>query len=148
MKSPTSAGIGTSRSIFRGAVELYLSVFVLFYRVAIGWTGRIKTDAAALGLAVVELMFIMTVWTWIQLITHTYIHVETWVLVIAFLAINTPTNYLVVNRGYGLKFEEKFRRFGIMKQIALYLAAIGMVAAVGLAFFHTVESYHSMFGLG
>ena len=148
MTNPTPAEIDANRSIFRGAVELYLSVFVLFYRIAIGWTGRAKTSAAAIGLSVVELLFLMTVWTWIQTVTHTYMHIESWVLVVALLAITAPTDYLVVNRGHGLKFEKEFRRFGIVKQITLYLAAIGIVAAVGLAFFHTVESYHATFGIG
>jgi len=148
MTNPTPPGIDANRPIFRGVVELYLSVFVLFYRIAIGWTGSAKTHAASIGLSIVEALFVLTVWTWIQLVTRTYVHIESWVLVVAVFAITTPTDYLVVIRGHGLKFEKEFRGFGITKQFVLYLAAIGVVAAVGLAFFHTVESYHTIFGIG
>jgi hypothetical protein len=135
---------GPGGTITRLGKELYLSVFVLLFRIS-RWKGEFRAYSAALGVAVVEGILVLTFWAWIQTATKHYIEVNKWALIIAIFVIVSPTNYFLVLRGHGLAFERRFDDFSERKQAALYIAAVCIVVGVGIAFYLSVDSYHRAF---
>lgn len=126
--------------------EIYLSLFLLFYRLSL-WKGRMKARVASICVGILEFMLVFTIWLWIQIATHEYIQLDRWIVVASIFLIAGPGEYLLVVRGHGIAFEKQFHSFSKSKRIALYLAAIGVVLATGIAFYLTVIGYHQTFNL-
>lgn len=127
--------------------EVYLSIFVLFYRIS-RWKGRMKASSASFSVSVVEIFLALTMWLWIQLVADRYIELNRWVAAIAVsILIVGSSDYFLYKRGHGIAFERQFLHFSRSKQIALYAAAISIVVVTGVAFFLTVSAYHQAFNL-
>ncbi len=132
--------------IMRSLKELYLSIFVLFYRLS-GWDGRMKASTASICVSVVEGVLALTIWSWMQIAIHQYIELNHWLVMIFFFLIAGPGDYFLVVRGHGIAFEKQFYSFSKRKRIALYVSAIGIVVMTGIAFYLSVADYHLTFNL-
>jgi len=138
---------GERDSYMRPVKELYLSIFVLFYGMS-GWEGRLKADTASIGVSVVVGLLAVAFWALIQTATHQYVAFNSrWIFGGAGVAIFVLNNYFLVVRGRGVAFEKQFRSFSKSKRIILYLAAIGFVVAIGIAFYLSVAHYRQTFNI-
>jgi hypothetical protein len=126
----------------RPLTEIYLSIFVLFFRIT-RWEGRLKAAAASLFVSLVAFLAILTLWTFLQLVNHQYVVASRWVFGGCGVAV------VIVNACFleirGVTFERQFRHFSRKKQLALYLVAIALVAGTFAAFFFAVSFYHEAF---
>jgi hypothetical protein len=127
--------------------ELYLSVFLLFFRITL-WKGRMKASMAAICVSVVEGLLALTLWTWVQTITHLDFEPSRWIILFFFLLIAGPGDYFLVVRGHGEAFDKQFQHFGKSKRIALYVAATCVVALTGIAFYLSATAFHRAFNIG
>ena len=127
--------------------ELYLSIFLLFFRIS-RWEGRMKASSASLGVSVVLIVLALTLWALIQMVIEQNIELNRWMVVpFLILLIAVPSDYYLVIRSHGIAFEKQFRNFSRSKQIGLYLAAITAIVVTGIAFYFTIANYHQTFGL-
>lgn len=131
-------------SLIRPLKELYLSIFVLFYGIS-GWKGRMKAGAASLFVSGVVFFVVLALWAILQTIANQYVAPSRWIVGGAGAAIAMTNDYFLVIRGYGIAFDKRFHNFSKNRRIALYLVAIGMVAATGIAFYLAMSSYHENF---
>lgn len=138
--------VHANRSIMRPLKALYLSLFVLFFRIS-RWKGRIKSSTASMCVATVDGIVAVTLWAWIQTATHQYVELNRWIFGGAFAALFVVNHFFLVVRGYGVEFEKEFRSFSKGKRIALYLAAVSVVMVAGITFFIIIEDYHQAFHL-
>ena len=106
-----------------------------------------RASVAAICVSVVEGVLALTLWTWAQTITHQYVELNRWIIVICFFLIAGPGDFFLVTRVHGAAFDKQFRHFDRSKRIALYLAAICVVAATGIAFYLSVAAYHRAFNI-
>jgi hypothetical protein len=142
--APSKTSVG--RSVMRPLKEIYLSVFVLFFRIS-RWRGSMKARTAALGLTVVEGFLAMSFGTWIASAVHQNIEVNRWIIGIAFVVLYSLNDYFLVDQGRGVAFEKQFRNFPSAKRTVLYLAAISIVLATGIVLYLSVVDYHQTFNL-
>jgi hypothetical protein len=124
--------------VMRGVRELYLSLFVLFFRIGAGqWPAFMNADAfnGVTGLTVIESFFALSVSGWIESVAGRHLDLNRWEIVIAVLAIFCANYYFLIFKGVGVAFEKEFNHFPKSKRVALRLAAIGIVLAIGVFFF-------------
>jgi uncharacterized membrane protein YbjE (DUF340 family) len=138
-RAPTQ--IGAKRSIMRTLSEMYLSIFVLFFRITL-WEGRMKSYTASILASMVPLFIAFTFWMSIELATGHELDLNRWVLVpiAAIFAIYGPSW-----ERRGIEFEKHFCGFSRNKRIALQLAAAGIVVVTLISFFMVGTEYRSMF---
>lgn len=132
--------------VMRLLKELYLSTFVLFFRIS-RWRGNMKARSAALGLTLVDGILVMSFGASIAVVTHQVIEVNRWIVGIAVIVLYSLNDYFLVDQGRGIAFEERFRGFRAGKRTLLYLAASGIVLATGIALYFSAAAYHQTFNL-
>jgi hypothetical protein len=133
-------------SIMRSLKELYLSIFVLFFRIS-RWRGSMKARTAAAGLTIVEGLLAVSLSTWVAAATHQLVEVNRWIIGGAFVVLYLLNDQFLVDQGRGVAFEKQFSSFPAAKRTVLYLAAIGIVLATGIALYLSVVDYHQTFTL-
>lgn len=143
-REPSQADVG--HSLMRPLKEIYLSLFVLFFRIS-RWKGRMKVSTASIGVSAVAAFLAFSVYMWISVMSQHQIVTNRWIVGGVGAAIFVVNDYFLSIRGHGIAFEKQFRHFGKSKRIVLYLAAIGIVAATGIAFYLSVADYHQAFNL-
>lgn len=126
--------------------EIYLSIFVLFYRIS-RWDGRMKAGAASLFVSGVTLLLVLALWAGLQIASHQHISLNRWVVGGGSAAIAMLNDYFLVVQGCGATFDKQFRHFGKRKQVTLSVIAIGSVVMTVIAFFLLVANYHQAFNL-
>jgi len=138
--------VAAKHLIVRAFIDVYLSLFVLFYRIS-RWKGRLKASSASLGMMIVEILLAGAIWMWIQMATGRYIELNPWAVIACAVLILAPSDYFLVVRGHGPAFERQFRQLARSKQIALYVVAMSVAVATLVAFFLTIPAYHQVFNL-
>jgi hypothetical protein len=134
--------VDANRSIMRMLSEVYLSIFVLFFRIS-RWGGRMKSYTASILASMVPLFIAFTFWMSIELAAGHELDLNGWVLVIPVAAIFAIYGPSWERRG--IEFEKQFRGFSRNKQITLYLAAAGIVVVTLITFFMVGTEYRATF---
>jgi hypothetical protein len=127
--------------------EIYLSVYVLFFRIGAGqWPSHVNADAhkGVAGVAVVEIILLITLLDWIQSLSG-HFGINRWVPGIAAVVIYAINYYFLVIRGNGVAFEKQFGSFRKSKRLTLRLAAIGISVVTLALYFAAHESLKSGF---
>lgn len=138
--------IGADSSSLRLAKEVYLSIFVLFYRLS-RWTADMKAYSAVACLSIVELLLAASFGMLVQIISGYRHGWNRWVVGAFCLGLFLVNSHFLVNRGNGIAFEREFSRYPRGKRMALLLAAGGIAVASGVALFLSGERYHKMLGM-
>jgi hypothetical protein len=141
-RAPTQ--VDASHPIMRTLSELYLSIFVLFYRITL-WRDRMKYIAASIGTSIFTIFPAVAFLISIQLATGYYMDekVAYWTLAgVGFAAIMASNSYL---DRHALEFEKQFRGFSKRKRIGLYLGAVGIMVVTGIVFAIVGTEYREMF---
>lgn len=130
-------------SVMRRLREVYLSVFVLFYRYFAGqWSATMNAHKGVAGVSIVQGVIVITLENWIGAFTGRRLELDRWVLWIVIVLIYAANYYFLVIGGTGVAFEKQFGTFPKSKQITLRLAAIGIFLATGIIFFFSAAAYH------
>src|ERR1041385_3294162 len=103
--------------------ELYLSIFVLFFRIS-RWRGDMKARAAAGLLSIIEGSLVASLVMWSEVGMGQHVPMKRWVGGIGFVILYLLNDHFLVDRGRGTAFEQQFRSFRATKQTILYVAAI------------------------
>jgi hypothetical protein len=133
-------------SFFYRLEELYLTFFVLFFRIS-RWKGRVKAGTAASGVAIVMWVIVLSVWACVQTVTHNDNIPSRWIVGGAAFLSAIANDYYLVTLGRGVAFEKHFRDFHALKRTVLYLAAISIVVVAGTAFYLSTAAYHRLLGI-
>jgi len=137
---------GGGHSIMRSLKEMYLSIFVLFFRIS-RWRGSMKARTAAGGLTIVEGLLAISLSAWVAAATHQLVEVNRWIIGAAFVVLYLLNDHFLVDQGRGIAFVEQFRSFPAGKRTVLYLAAAGVVLMTGIALYLSVTGYHGVLHL-
>jgi hypothetical protein len=132
------------------AKDLYLSTFVLFYRLNAGqWPARMNADThkAVVTLSFIDFLLVFSAVTLFRLFTGHETRLNPWVGTVSLIPILMVNYYYLVIRGHGLAFERKFDKFHKQKRTILRAGAICVVVAVFTGFFLSVEAYHRALGI-
>jgi hypothetical protein len=124
--------------------ELYLSVFVLFFRIGAGqWPSYMNADAhkGVAGVTIIEVLLVASLINWIQIIGGHRLELNRWMPGIAAVVLYCANYYFFVVRGSGIAYEREFSGFRKGKRIALRLAVI-VILLVTLAVFFSSAAYH------
>jgi len=134
--------------VSRLAKEIYLSVFVVFFRaVALFNTpyGCAQTGVAAIAYA--QWILGLCLFDWMQIMTSRLFDLPTWAAVVILLALYVVNHFFLINRRNGVDFEQQFNSFSMHKRITLRLAALGLFSVIQLFFVVSVSAYHQSFNL-
>jgi hypothetical protein len=134
------------RSMFAWAGEVYLSIFVLFFRLS-RWKGRMKSGTASMAVSVFLGMLIATIWAEAQIAFHQHINLNRWLAAGALASVFALNDYVLVAREVGTEFAQRFQRFATGKQIRLYVVAILIVIGSTAALFASISDYRHTFGV-
>jgi hypothetical protein len=144
--------VDANRSIIRTMSELYLSIFVLWFRIT-RWKGRMKYITASFGADMVAVFIGLTVWLWFQVMLGYEIDLNAWgghqidlnklAVVAGSLVILYASDFYL--RRHGPEFERHFGSFSRHKRIGLYLAAVSIIVVTGIAFAMVGTEYRAMF---
>jgi peptidoglycan/LPS O-acetylase OafA/YrhL len=127
-RAPTQ--IGAKRSIMRTLSEMYLSIFVLFFRIT-RWKGRMKFITASIGTSAVMLCIAVTFFDIDSNCDWFHMEMNYWVFLAVGLAAYFISNFYLER--HGLEFEKHLHSFSRDKRIALYLAAAAIIMVTGIA---------------
>jgi hypothetical protein len=141
-----SSDEGIARSVADRLKELYLTLFVLFFRIS-RWKGRVKAGTAASGVAIVMWVIFLSVWACVQTVTHNDNIPSRWIVGGAAFLSAIANDYYLVTLGRGVAFEKHFRDFHALKRTVLYLAAISIIVVAGTAFYFSTAAYHHLLGI-
>lgn len=148
--SPTSPKFGAGYFVLCRATELYLSVFVLFYRIAAGlWPKAFNADAhkGVAGLTMVEGLFALSIYSWLEIAMRRRFEVNPLLIGAALALIYFCNNHFLVGRGIGIKFENRFSEFPRIKRIVLRLGALGVVLIAATAFYLSMAMHQKVFDI-
>ena len=127
--------------------ELYLSVFVLFFRIgASNWSADVNEFKGAAGISVVECALAIIVYGWAQMFLGYHSVLNRWFMAVSFIAVYGINYYALVVRNVGIDFEKRFNTFSRGRQIFLYSVAIGIVLAIGILFYFSGIKHRAMLG--
>jgi cytochrome c biogenesis factor len=124
--------------------ELYLSIFVMFYRMS-RWRGSMKARTAASGLTIVEGFFATGIGLWVAAPKHQFIRTSGWIVAFALVLLYLLNDYLLVDQGRGIAFEQEFRGFPLVKRTLLYVVAVGIALSSVAVIFVSIISYRDAF---
>jgi hypothetical protein len=102
-----------------------------------------KYITASFGTSMVAVFIGFSFWTWIEVATAHDMDLNKWVIVAGALALLYASDFYI--RRHGLEFGKQFCGFSRNKQIALYLAAAGIIVVTLIAFFMVGAAYRAMF---
>jgi hypothetical protein len=125
--------------------EIYLSVYVLFFRIGGGqWPSHVNADAhkGVAGVAVVEGILLITLVDWIQSIAGNF-GIGRWVPGIVGVVIYAINYYFLVIQGNGVAFEKQFGSLPKSKRLTLRLVAVGIFVATLALYFAAHAKSHS-----
>ena len=126
--------------------ELWLSIFVLFYRIS-RWKGSMKANSAVAAPAILETLLALSALSWIEIALHQRIDVGKWLIGVFAVVIYWANSHVLVERGSGLKFEREFSGFARVKQLALFFGAVLVTVTIGFFLYFTVTVYRQTFGI-
>jgi hypothetical protein len=128
--------------------DLYLSIFVLFFRVfADSWSPRTNAMKGVNGITLVEFVIAVSVSDLVQVQTGRHLALNRWVIGFAFVMVALVNRHFLVVRGSGVAFEREFNSFGKSKRIALRSVSVGLVLATAVIFFFSAAAYHRAIGI-
>lgn len=128
--------------------EIYLSIFVVFYRVLGGlWPTEFNADAhkGSTGITFVECLLVFSLFDWMQISIGHRVEINPLIAGIAAATLYFTNNYFLVSRGSGIAFEKQFNHFGLRKRIALRLCGIAVVLAAILSIYVSTTAYRRAF---
>jgi hypothetical protein len=134
-------------SFARAFREVWLSIFVLFFRIS-RWKGSMKATSATAGPAMLEAVLAVSGLCWLEIVLHHRFYINKWLIGVLGAIIFWVNSHVLVGRGSGLKFEKEFSEFSSPKQAALFSGAALTTVAIGFFLYFTVTVYHRAFGIG
>jgi hypothetical protein len=126
---------------------LYLSIFVLFYRLsAHDSIGGTAFNSVA-GITAVQGVLGLNVLLWAEIISGRRGFIEGYILLLllVWVALYFINSHLLLDRGSGLYFEYEFRSFSKRKRMALLWGATAIVFATTVLFYVSITTYHRVF---
>jgi hypothetical protein len=133
-------------SLMRGIADIYLSIFVLFFRVS-RWRTSSKASSAVVGVAVVDYVLALSLVIWAAIMTGHPLKLSPWVVGIIFLIFCSANYRFLVIRSHGVAFEKQFCGFQKSKQTTLLSVAAGILLATVAIFSFSIQAYHRTFGI-
>jgi len=128
--------------------QIYLSLFVLFFRINKGaWPEYVNADAhkGAAGITLLDLFLALAASNFVQTLTgHQVLFARDTAGIVA-LSVYFVNWYFFVGRGTGTAFEKEFNGFARKRQIALYLLATAITLATVALLSISVMMYRSAF---
>ena len=135
-------------SAVRALKELYLSVFVIFYRVAAGlWPATFNADAhkGVAGLSAVEGLLGLSAFAWLQVLASRRFELNPLIIGAIFLLLYFVNNFFLVSRRAGVEFNTEFNRFSVVKRTLLCAGAIAVVITSLITFGISITAYQGAF---
>ena len=137
--------LGMRRSVLK---EFYLSVFVLWLRIARGtWSPTSKGDAyrGAAGITLVELLLVLTISNVVHVVVGRRLVFGEYDAGIAAFCLYWINAHFLVRRGAGISFDEEFSGFERKKQLALYAVATAITLSAVVSFLLSVTLYQKFY---
>jgi len=78
---------------------------------------------------------------------HQHIRLNRWVVGIGAVVLISLNDHFLVDRGRGIAFEERFRGYSKARKTILYVAAVDIVLASGIALYLSGTAYHRAFNI-
>ena len=131
------------------ANELYLSIFVLFFRLSSSrWSQEMNAYKAVAGTSWVHLLLLFILAEGVQMLSSRRFFSGPWEVLIGSLAIFAVNYYDLIVRGRGTAFERDFAAFSRRKRWALLGFAAAVLASTFSVFLILTEEYHTFLQLG
>jgi len=131
--------------------EVYLTVFVLFFRIGQhSWSATTNAAKGAAGITWLQFMLLITVAAWLYFFTgdRRLITISSPLFYVLFGAIYLLNYYTLVARQTGLRFESAFKTMGSRHRSLLVVTSVGFIvfsfglALVSASYVHAHGSLH------
>jgi hypothetical protein len=134
--------------ILRFFKELYLVGFTLGFRASSSsWTPGLNAGKGVAGVTIIQVLIFMAIEGWIEMLVGTRLSFDTspWAIRIAALALYLANYYVLVTRGYGIKFEREFDSLKKPRRVFLLVSCVLMILAAITVTICSVSAYHRVF---
>ena len=129
--------------------EIYLSIFILGFKIGEGqWPAAMKADAhkGVVIVTLLEAIFALSVLSFVEVVEGRSFDFPKWVIAFAFVALYFANHFYLVTKHQGATFERQFGTFPKSKRIRIYATATCIFVGVWVAFFVTADAYRQMIG--
>lgn len=128
--------------------EVYLSIFVLFYRYFGGnMSESSKAMRGSVGLMLFQAILALDLLGFACIWWHQKFKPNPVVAMLLAAALYGLNYYVLVVKGSGVNFEKQYRAFSQQKRIALRLVALTFFVGAWVLFFAMVSTYRKAFGI-
>ncbi|HEV2434594.1 MAG TPA: hypothetical protein VG077_01215 [Verrucomicrobiae bacterium] len=128
--------------------EIYLTAFIIFFRFrGSAWSPEWNAGKSVSVLAFIEEAFLLGIVSWLEVLAGERFvpHLPKGAIAIAFVALCATNHYLLVIRGYGIRFEQEFTRFKKTKKYLLVTSCIAIIVAVITFSIYSISVFHRFF---
>jgi hypothetical protein len=130
--------------------EIYLSLFVLFFRINKGaWPEYVKADEhkGVAGITLLQGSLAIAASNFTQVLAGHQIVLDAGAAGLMVLPVYFLNSYFLVERGAGTAFEKEFSGFARKKQTTLYLVATAITLLIVAALVLSIAVYRSAFAI-
>jgi len=128
----------------RALKEVYLSLFVLFFRIGANqWppSWNVNPEKATAAMTMVQVILAGTLNFWVDIIVGHRVEVSEILSVPLVIAVYLVNRYFLVTKGYGTRFERQFDSIPRHKRLALGFGSIGILVAI-VGIFYLLGTAH------
>lgn len=122
--------------MFQYLKELYLATFVIFCRLSSrGWSRRMSFVISVCIISVIESSAIIGVDSYLVVSTKMRgLDISEWAFIVVLFSLIVANRYLLVVRGYGVKFDQQFTNLKRSRKLLLMTSSAAVMLAA-IAFF-------------
>jgi len=149
--SPGERALSPRASVIR---ELYLALFVLFFRLDVRrWPSYANANAngynGALGISLVETFAALSVLFWFEIVSGYRFGLDSRLGLVALgiFAVYFTNLYFLIDRARGVALEREFACLSRRKRVALLAAAAAIFVASAAVFYLSLGLYQTAFGI-
>lgn len=124
--------------------QLYLSIYVLFFRLVRGaWPAAMRAEAynGAFGITLLGFFLFVTVGIWLELLTGSTLFLMGYVLFPFSMLLFAGNVFFLIKKGYGTEFESEFTNMPDKKRKTLKALATSIVVGVVALFVYSLTLY-------
>lgn len=137
-----------NKTMVRFLKEIYLVGFTLGYKASSkSWSPSLNAGKGVAGVTIFEVLILMTIEGWVEMFFGTRFSFNTspWAIRVAAVALYFANYYVLVVRGYGIKFEHEFNDLSKSRKIFLLVSCVLMFLTAIAVIICSISAYHRFF---
>ena len=130
--------------------ELYLTFYVVFYRLGVSWSRANDESKGAVGVALVETALILSLWSSLDVLTGraTLTNIPKIAAVICFFGICAVNYNILVTKRHGIDFERQFVHLPSARKSLLFSCCVTVIIASVAFFIYTAIIHRRLINHG